>query len=247
MRTILTIGGTDSSGGAGLSRDAFVARAMGFDVQPIVTAVTAQSHAGVFAVEVMPPDLVRAQISAALEAQAPSAVKIGMLGSGAIAAAVAVALADLRAPVVLDPVLRSSSGGTLMAGALPCALLALSRVITPNLPEAAALSGGGAARGDAQIARQANWFLARGAQAVLIKGGHACGARASDHLFDPGGAGRQVFHAARLGVQRRGTGCALATAIACGLADTDCLSVACQAAKGFVQRWLREGVAGAAG
>ena len=232
MKKIMIIGGTDSSGGAGLTRDTSTARSLGFDVMPVVTAVTAQTNARVRGAKVMPADFVAMQIEAALAADDPAAIKIGMLGTGEIAKTVARAISDLSIPVVIDPVLKSSSGGQLMSGQLPRQLLSRACLVTPNLPEAAALADRPMAATDDQIAAQAEWFLAEGARAVLIKGGHAKGDTAIDHLFEP--FGKHVFRAPRLETSMRGTGCALATAIACALAEGRDLPLACQQAKAFV-------------
>lgn len=238
MRKILIIGGTDSSGGAGLTRDADVARALGFEVAPVVTAVTAQSDARVYGVQLMPVDFVKMQIEAALAAHDPVAIKIGMLGTREIAEAVAGALTGSARPVVIDPVLKSSSGGALMAAGVPRQLMSQATLITPNLPEAAALTGQPVARTHDQLAAQARWLMAEGAGAVLIKGGHAEGARATDHLFTE--AKRTDLHALRLGAAMRGTGCAMATAIACHCGDGQDLAVACENAKQLVYRLLCE-------
>ena len=238
MTRIMIIGGTDSSGGAGLSRDTAVAAALGYEVMPIVTAVTAQSDVQFMGAHPVPPEFVAMQIKAALAQGLPAAIKIGMLGSHDVALAVADALAGLHCPVVLDPVMKSTSGGVLMAGGLPQSLLSQTRLITPNLEEAATLSGTPQAKTDAALAAQANWFLAQGAQAVLIKGGHGAGQASVDHLFD--GADHHPLQASRLAKGRRGTGCALATAIACQLAGGDDLRSACQAAKMYIHAWIGE-------
>lgn len=239
MKPIIVIGGTDSSGGAGLTRDAFVAHTFGFEVIPIVTAVTAQSNDMVFATKLTPVDLIDSQIEAALATANPAAIKIGMLGHEETAEAVAHAIRKQSCPVVLDPVLISSSGRQLMAGQFPKALLSRAHLVTPNLHEAAALSGCPMAKTDAQIATQAEWFLSQGAQAVLIKGGHASGETVDDHLFTA--SEHRVLSAPRLeAAMMRGTGCALATAIACGLARNDDLPLACSVAKTFVHDRLCE-------
>lgn len=238
MTSIMIIGGTDSSGGAGLTRDAFVARSLGCDVFPIVTAVTAQSNQRAYACQTMPTDLVRTQIEAALATAAPAAIKIGMLGTDEIAETIAETLQGQSCPIVLDPVLRSSSGGQLMSGQMPRSLLSLAHLITPNIPESAMLSGYPEARTDAEISRQADWFLSHGTKAVLIKGGHAAGSTAADHLF--WNSERYAFQAPRLTATLRGTGCSLATAIACHLARKTPLPKACQTAKDLVHNWLRE-------
>ncbi|MEM9578167.1 MAG: hydroxymethylpyrimidine/phosphomethylpyrimidine kinase [Pseudomonadota bacterium] len=239
MTPVMVIGGTDSSGGAGLTRDTCVAHDFGCRVLPIVTAVTAQSDDRVFKTQLMPADVIIGQIEAALATVQPDAIKIGMLGSAEIADAVSHAIRGQSCRIVIDPVLKSSSGRQLMSGTFPGSLLAQAHLVTPNLLEAAALSGLPLAQTDAQIVAQAEWFLSRGAQAVLIKGGHASGETCCDHLFQA--AKQHVLRAPRLkSAVLRGTGCALATAIACGLARGDDLYLACRTAKSFVQDRLRE-------
>ncbi|MDO6797853.1 bifunctional hydroxymethylpyrimidine kinase/phosphomethylpyrimidine kinase [Shimia thalassica] len=232
MTQIMIIGGTDSSGGAGLTRDTATAHALGVSVLPVVTAVTAQTDRAVVDMALMPPDLIAAQISAGFAGGGPSCVKIGMLGTRAIALVVAEALADCRVPVVHDPVLASTSGKSLLAGVLPEVLIERADLITPNLVEAARLTG----KDDAGISDQARAFLDRGAGAVLIKGGHGQGRDAVDHLFDQ--QRHYTFTAPRLAKGKRGTGCTLATAIACLLAQGKALDVACGEAKSFVHGWL---------
>ena len=236
MTRLLVIAGTDSSGGAGLTRDVSVAAALGVRVAPVVTAVTAQTHKGLVAAELMPPDLVESQITAALETARPDAVKIGMLGSSAIAERVVATLAEQGLPIVLDPVLKSTSGGTLLQGGLPKALLSITTLITPNLPESAALTGLPKTTDLAKITHQARALQDLGARAVLFKGGHARGNEATDHLFD--GETHHAMSAPRLDVQQRGTGCSLATAIACHLALGQDLKTACDLGKRHVHDWL---------
>ena len=237
MKTMMIIGGTDSSGGAGLTRDTVVAHQLGFGVLPIVTAVTAQSNDRVFDTRIMPADLIADQIKAALATAPPAAIKIGMLGNEETADAVGHALYQHPCPLVLDPVLMSSSGRRLMSGRFPGSLLSQVHLMTPNLPEAAALAGCPVATTDAQIAAQADWFLSQGVQAVLIKGGHAVGETCADHLFT--GTEQHILTAPRFeGAEMRGTGCSLATAIACGLAHGKDLHKACKTAKSFVHGLL---------
>jgi hydroxymethylpyrimidine/phosphomethylpyrimidine kinase len=236
MTRLLVIAGTDSSGGAGLTRDVSVAAALGVTVAPVVTAVTAQTQKGLVAAGLMPPDLVHSQTTAALETARPEAIKIGMLGSSEIAEIVAATLAEQGLPIVLDPVLKATSGGTLLEGGLPKALLSISTLITPNLPESAALTGLPEAADLTQITQQARTLQALGARAVLVKGGHATGQNAIDHLFD--GDTHHAMSAPRLEVQKRGTGCALATAIACHLALGRDLKTACDLGKRHVHDWL---------
>ena len=244
MTTVLVIAGTDSSGGAGLARDVATLTRLGVEAQCAVTAVTAQTDRGVTAVELLLPRLVQAQIGAALATRRAAAIKIGMLGSGAIVAAVAEAIPpSARMPLVLDPVLAASAGGVLLDAPGQAALLALllprTTLLTPNIPEAAQLLGAAPASSVAEIIAQGRALCARGAGAVLMKGGHAGGELATDWLVTAEG-GVLEFSAPRLTGARRGTGCALASAIAAGLAAHVPLELACRRAKEHVTELLRE-------
>jgi len=145
-------------------------------------------------------------------------------------------------PLVLDPVLAASSGGALLepagVAALRERLLRRATLLTPNIPEAAALLGATPAHTEDELLRQGRALLALGAQAVLLKGGHAGGPEATDLLLTAGDAVRR-FSTPRRAAGRRGTGCALATAIAAGLAAGLELSAACARAKDYVSAWLR--------
>ncbi|KRS16934.1 bifunctional hydroxymethylpyrimidine kinase/phosphomethylpyrimidine kinase [Roseovarius indicus] len=237
MKRLLIIAGTDSSGGAGLTRDASVAADLGVQVLPVVTAVTAQTDDAVVAIHAVPANVISAQIAAAFAGPPPDVVKIGMLATEETAAAVAEALAQCAVPIVLDPVLASSSGGALSPERSIARVLTLATLLTPNFGEAAALSGLPAGPVPAQAARLQD----RGAKAVLIKGGHGRGATCTDHLFS--GASHRAFSAERLNMRRRGTGCTLATAIGCHLAKGATLPDACAAARDFLQTWLKRGPA----
>jgi hydroxymethylpyrimidine/phosphomethylpyrimidine kinase len=244
VTAVLVIAGTDSSGGAGLARD--LATLAHFGVEPLcaVTAVTAQTDREVVAVELLPPALVRAQIGAALATGRAAAVKIGMLGSRAIVEAVAGTLAPRDSlPLVLDPVLAATSGGELLdaegRAALAALLLPRATLLTPNIPEAAALLGCAPASSPEQIIGQGRALCALGASAVLMKGGHARGALAIDWLVTCEGSVRE-FTAARGAAQRRGTGCALSSGIAAGLAAHLPLAVACERAKAHVTKLLQQ-------
>jgi len=244
VTAVLIIAGTDSSGGAGLARDVATLTRLGVEALAAVTAVTAQTDRDITAVELQPPRLVQAQIAAALATGRVAAVKTGMLGSRAIVEAVAEAIPprDL-VPLVLDPVLAATSGGVLLDAAGRAALVALlvprATLLTPNIPEAAALLGAAPATSAAEIIGQGRALCARGAAAVLMKGGHASGALATDWLITHDGSVRE-FTAPRLAAARRGTGCALATAIAAGLAARLALEVACQRAKEHVTELLQQ-------
>ena len=235
---VLVIAATDSSGGAGLARDVRVLSELGVDALCAVTAVTAQSDEAVTAVHHVPPDVIRAQIKAAFDTRPVDAVKIGMLGTLATVEAVAEAL--LRQPqpfsLVIDPVLVSSSGGVLLEeggrAALTEALFPTATLVTPNVPEVAALLGEPLATSEAQLLEQGQRLLDLGSQAILLKGGHSNGHEAVDLLLSREGVDRLA--APRVAGFSRGTGCALATAVAAGLAGGKTLLEACAAAKRYV-------------
>lgn len=233
---VLCVAGTDSAGCSGIAADLRTVAALGGHGQIAVTAVTAQDTRRVRAVAPVSARLVRAQIAAALEDAGTAAVKIGMLANAPIVRAVAAALARRgQARVVLDPVLRSTSGGTLLddAGqrALLALLLPLADLITPNLPEAEVLLGQ-PIRGIAGMKAAARHLLDRGARAVLIKGGHRRG-NAVDVFADANQT--LVLSAPRIaGVNTRGTGCVLSTACACFLAQNPDVPAAVRRAKAFV-------------
>jgi hydroxymethylpyrimidine/phosphomethylpyrimidine kinase len=234
---LLIIAGSDSSAGAGLQADLKTAQAFGVYAQTAVTAVTAQDTNGVHAIHLMPPELVRAQITAALNDIGADAIKIGMLGSGAIAAAVADALKDIDLPLVLDPVLLSSSGTALLDDAgvqiLKTRLIPRSTLLTPNLPEAEALTGILPASGHTLLGA-AQAFRIMGAHNVLFKGGHGTGDTVRDILVL--GEKQMVFESPRQQTRHtHGTGCTLATAIACGLALGEALPDAAARAHAYVQ------------
>jgi hydroxymethylpyrimidine/phosphomethylpyrimidine kinase len=240
VTSVLVIAGTDCSGGAGLTRDVETLTRLGVSSRCAVTAVTVQTQREFRARQLLSPELVSAQILAALAEDVPGAIKIGMLGDAAIVRAVAAALpAHTRVPVVLDPVLLSSSGGELLDAAGRAALCAvlLPRVtlLTPNLAEAATLLGRSCADSAAERLAQAQQLVTLGAAAVLIKGGHDRGAESSDLLLCAAQS-PLTLHAARRPGTRRGTGCVLASAIAAELARGASLADACARAKEHVTR-----------
>ncbi len=233
MRTVLTIAGSDPSGGAGIQADLKTLAAFGVYGVSAVTAVTVQSTKGVEDTASLSSDLVMAQIEAIAADVAVHATKIGMLGNAAIVEAVVAAIEELELPlVVVDPVLVSTSGARLLDDeglrALSLQLLPRARVVTPNIPEAEAISGQAieSAEGACEAARRIHKM---GAAAVIITGGHADwkyeqrseaggrGGEVVDLLFDG-----HAFHELRVarvdGPPAHGTGCAFASAIAAGLA-----------------------------
>ncbi len=243
---VLVIAGSDSSGGAGLARDVRTLEAMGADALCAVTAVTAQTDGRVLGVHAVPPETVRAQIEAAFASRPVGAVKIGMLARRATIDAVADALQSAPpVPVVLDPVLRASSGAALLEDAecarLRARLFPLTTLLTPNIPEAAVLTGE-APDAEADPTRRIAWarqLLAEGVKAVLIKGGHASGAEAADVLVEPD-VEPLWLSGPRRTAGRRGTGCALASAIAAALAAGAELPEACRQGRAHVLALLDE-------
>ncbi len=239
---VLVIAATDSSGGAGLVRDVRVLHDFSVDALCAVTAVTAQSDAQVYAVHHVPPAILRAQIRAAFATRRIGAVKIGMLGCRATVDAVVDALAaESSVPVVLDPVLVSSSGGVLLdaegCAALREQLLPHVSLVTPNIPEAAALLNMAVVTSESALIAQAQRLLDLGPQAVLLKGGHSEGSEAIDLLLSQG-TGVQRLVSTRVGGTIRGSGCALASAIAARLACSVSLADACRQAKHYVSQLL---------
>jgi hydroxymethylpyrimidine/phosphomethylpyrimidine kinase len=245
VTAVLLIGGTDSSGGAGLVRDVRTLSELDTVALCAVTAVTAQTDQSLRASQLMTPQLVGAQIAAAFATCPIGAVKVGMLANAALAQAVAAALAPHpQVPVVLDPVLRSSSGAQLLEEGgrrvLMERLLPVVALLTPNIPEAAALLGCPAAVSEAQALEQARELMARGAHAVLLKGGHAGGRESVDLLLS--GQGLERLSAPRVEAQLRGSGCALAAAIAAHLARGVALSLACARGKAYVNALFNRGL-----
>jgi hydroxymethylpyrimidine/phosphomethylpyrimidine kinase len=235
---VLVVAGSDSSGGAGIVRDIETLAAFGVKASVAITAVTVQTHHGVEHVDAVAPDRVAQQMRAALSSNPIAAVKIGMLATAATIEAVADVLSDhSKIPVVLDPVLASTSGRILLT---PDAVGAIRRLfcactlVTPNLPELSLLADIASSPTD-----QARSLIAAGAKAVLVKGGHGSGADAIDLLVQTGDA-EQSFVCPRLNVSVRGTGCMLASAIAACLAFGDDLEVAIATAKAFVFGKLTE-------
>jgi hydroxymethylpyrimidine/phosphomethylpyrimidine kinase len=234
----VTIAGSDSSGGAGIQGDLKTFSALGVYGASVITALTAQSSKGIRAIHGVPAEFVQAQIDAVFSDLDVRAVKIGMVWQRDVIETVAAGLARWRqTKVVLDPVMIATSGDDLL---LPQARETLKRelcpralVITPNLPEAAALLDAPIARSEGEMREQAERLLALGAQAVLVKGGHAGGARSVDLLVEPKACRR--FVADRIAARNtHGTGCTLSSAIAAGLAKGLDLAEAVRTAKDFV-------------
>ncbi|MBM6817686.1 bifunctional hydroxymethylpyrimidine kinase/phosphomethylpyrimidine kinase [Olsenella uli] len=248
---VLTIAGSDSSGGAGIQADIKTISAHGLFAETAITALTAQNTCGVRDVMEATPQMVAEQIDAVFEDIPPAAVKVGMVPSAAIAEAIAARLERWGAEnVVVDPVMVATSGARLMgddaASALVARLLPLARVATPNIPEAAALLGEPVRNEDEQeLAALA--LAERLGCAVLVKGGHGV-ADASDVLVEPAvedeGAPRVTWlRAPRVRTANtHGTGCTLSSAIACGLAEGRELPEAAARAKDYLTGALSAGL-----
>lgn len=221
-RGVLCIGGTDPTGGAGLSADVRTGAGVGLDVATVVACVTVQSERGVGAVHLVPGDVVGAQAEAALATARPAAIKVGALGSAAAAETVAAFVQRARLPVVLDPVLAASAGGSLAPPAvrrlLFTTLASRSTVVTPNRPELEAWVGE-AAPDLASVMECARHVAATVETAVCVKGGHGpADGVVVDVLALPSGEVVRYEHPRRPGGPFRGTGCTFATALAAGLA-----------------------------
>lgn len=234
----VTIAGSDSGGGAGIQADLKTFSALGVYGASVITALTAQNTQGVTAIHDVPADFVTAQIDAVFSDLHVDAVKIGMLSRPETIHAVAAGLDRHRQrKVVLDPVMVAASGDPLIADDAVALLLDLlipkAAIVTPNLPEAARLLGEEEADGQAAVEAQAERLLARGARAVLLKGGHGSGAESADFLLTPVG-GRWLSAARIATVNTHGTGCTLSSAIAAGLAHGRHLEAAVVGAKEYV-------------
>ncbi|KQO71052.1 bifunctional hydroxymethylpyrimidine kinase/phosphomethylpyrimidine kinase [Methylobacterium sp. Leaf89] len=221
---VVTIAGSDSSGGAGIQADLKTFAALRVYGASVITALTAQNTRGVQAIHDVPADFVTAQIDSVFSDLAVGAVKIGMLSQVATIEAVAAGLARHagRIPIVLDPVMVATSGDRLISEAAVEALrrhlLPLADLVTPNLPETATLIGEPTAETENAAVAQGRRLLAIGARAVLVKGGHGEGDESVDHLMRGDGTLRR-FAAPRIRTRNtHGTGCTLSSAVAAGLA-----------------------------
>jgi len=234
----------DPSGAAGLAQDLKVLAALGLHGCGALSVLTAQGSGGVLQLEGVAPALLQAQLSGLLREQPLKAVKLGLLYGAAQAKVVVDALAlKPQLPVVLDPVLSASAGGSLvredLLPVLKAQLLPRTTVLTPNLMEAAALTGRAVPRDRAQMLELAAALLPLGPKAVLLKGGHLEGPNSPDLYLD---ADQEHWLEAPRVVtaNRRGTGCALASAIAAGLARGLDPLQACQNAKAFLLKALQD-------
>jgi hydroxymethylpyrimidine/phosphomethylpyrimidine kinase len=234
----VTIAGSDSGGGAGIQADMKTFAALGVYGASVITALTAQNTHGVFGIHDVPREFITAQIDAVFSDLKVDAVKIGMLSHPAVIEVVAAGLDKYQQKkVVLDPVMVATSGDRLLAAdaveVLRRELIPRALVITPNLPEAAALLDAPIAESETMMREQGERLLALGAKAVLIKGGHAGGAESVDLLVEPTAVARLASE--RVATKNtHGTGCTLSAAIAAGLARGQNLADAVREAKAYV-------------
>ncbi len=236
----LTIAGSDPSGGAGIQGDLKTFHQWGLYGQAVVTLITVQNSLRLSRVEALPAGLVGEQIAALLEDCPPAAAKTGALGSSAIVETVARMASTFQFPLVVDPVMASTHGPLLLPAdtieALIACLLPRAALVTPNLPEAEALTGM-AVRTTADMRLAACRLHQMGARAVLVKGGHLEG-DAIDVLLDS--AGFREFAATRIPTRHtHGTGCAYSAAITAGLARGLALADAVARAKEFISQAIR--------
>jgi len=224
---VLVIAGSDSGGGAGIQADIKTITALGGYAATAVTAVTVQNTLGVTGVHPIPLEVIAAQARAVLDDIGADAIKTGMLGDAAVVETVAAAIdhADKTArglvPVVVDPVMVAKGGAPLLAqaaiGAVKSLMIPRAALLTPNAPEAVALTGLSVETTD-DLRRAGGALLALGAKAVLMKGGHVAGERVVDVLMTPDG--ETSFEGERIETRHtHGTGCTLASACATGLAQ----------------------------
>lgn len=236
----LTVAGSDSSGGAGIQADLKTFSALGVYGCSVITALTAQNTKGVQGVFDVSPGFVRAQMKAVFDDLDIGAVKIGMLGKADVIEAVRLDLKRYKPKVVvLDPVMISKSGDRLLAKtairALKRDLIPMADIITPNLPEAAALLNLKQPITDPDMmADAATRLLALGPKAVLLKGGHMASDSAADFLRLADGTGEWLPGRRYQTKNTHGTGCTLSAAIAAGLAKGQSLSDAVKQAKAYI-------------
>lgn len=239
---VLIVAGSDSGGGAGIQADIKTVTLLGGYAATAITALTAQNTRGVFGVHPIPPAFVAQQMRLVLEDIGADAIKTGMLFSAEIIEAVADVLADYPAiPLVLDPVMVAKGGAPLLKpdaiDALRTRLLPRATLLTPNIPEAELLAGRPIETEDA-MESAGRALLAEGPAAILMKGGHLHGSRCIDLLIEA--SGTQRWESPRQETtQTHGTGCSLASAIACGLASGHSMPQAV----GRAREWLQGAIA----
>ena len=244
MKKVLSIAGSDCSGGAGIQADIKTITVHKMYAMSAITALTAQNTTGVYGIVDVSPEFVAQQLDCIFSDIRPDAVKIGMVSSSAIINAIADKLVEYKAEnIVVDPVMVSTSGSRLLSDdamdALVTRLLPLGSVITPNIPEAEALCGFKIESMDDML-RAASAISKLVSGAILIKGGHLAG-RASDLLYSEGKT--LWFHEEKVSnPNTHGTGCTLSSAIACNLAAGASLEESVRRAKAYITGTLKSGL-----
>ncbi|MBV9510383.1 MAG: bifunctional hydroxymethylpyrimidine kinase/phosphomethylpyrimidine kinase [Caulobacteraceae bacterium] len=239
---VLIIAGSDSGGGAGIQADIKAVTMLGGYAATAVTAITVQNTLGVSGVHPIPPAVIAAQARAVLDDIGADTIKTGMLGERAVIETVAELLDQATSvPAVIDPVMVAKGGAHLLAAEAIAALRALlvprAALLTPNAPEAEALTGMSIKTSD-DLRRAGEALLRGGARAVLMKGGHVEGETVTDVLMTP--AGETTFAGPRIETRHtHGTGCTLASACAVGLAQGMTLEAAVARAWGYVAEAIR--------
>ncbi|HBI18219.1 MULTISPECIES: bifunctional hydroxymethylpyrimidine kinase/phosphomethylpyrimidine kinase [unclassified Brevundimonas] len=241
MGRVLILAGSDSGGGAGIQADIKAVTMMGGYAATAITAITVQNTLGVHGVHPLPLDLIAAQGRAVLDDIGTDAFKTGMLGSVEVVETVAALLDSADAPAVVDPVMVAKGGASLLPDAAVEAVKSMmiprAALLTPNAPEAEALTGIAVHDVDGQR-RAGEALLAMGARAVLMKGGHVPGTTVIDLLLTPDG--ETALEAERIDTRHtHGTGCTLASACAAGLALGRPLEVAVAEAWAYVGEAIR--------
>ena len=238
---VLIIAGSDSGGGAGVQADIKTVTALGGHASSAITAVTVQNTMGVFGVHPIPVEIIVAQARAVLDDIGADVIKTGMLGDVATVEAVAALLEQARIPAVIDPVMIAKGGAALLEpdalNTVRDRLIPQAALLTPNAPEAAALTGLAVETTD-DLRRAGDALLARGAKAVLMKGGHIEGGDLTDILMTQDG--ETLFTGPRIETRHtHGTGCTLASACAVGLAQGLSLEAAVARAWAYVAEAIR--------
>uniref|UniRef100_UPI00405713C9 bifunctional hydroxymethylpyrimidine kinase/phosphomethylpyrimidine kinase n=1 Tax=Alistipes sp. TaxID=1872444 RepID=UPI00405713C9 len=244
---VLSIAGSDSSGGAGIQADLKTFSALGVYGATAITAITAQNTQGVHAQYAIAASMVYDQIVAVMEDISPAVVKIGMLSNQEIARAVADALEQYPAPIILDPVMVSSSGHRLLSieaqEVVKERLLPMATLLTPNIPEMEALTAMPLTTIE-QKSAAAQHLIKLGAQAILLKGGHEEGSRKVDILYRNGDNALSISYFTSPTIATKnihGTGCTLSAAIAAYMARGHSLEESVSAAKEYITKAIHAG------
>lgn len=244
--SVLTIAGSDCSGGAGIQADIKAISALGGYAASAITAITVQNTCGVTGIHPLPASYVKAQIEAVMTDIKPSAIKIGMINDVEIVKAIAESIKEYKPKfVVFDPVMVSTSGCKLIEDkaieAIKKELIPLSTIITPNLSEAMVLTGDNISDA-ASMTAAGNKILESGCGAVLIKGGHLEGNDMCDVLCIKGENTPYIYTASKISSKNtHGTGCTLSSSIATYLALGETLQEAVRKAKDYVHKGILNG------